>query len=144
MSKPPVSGAVDARADEVRRHEVGGELQALELAAERVGERLDGQRLGQAGDALEQHVAAGQQRHEQPLEHRLLADDHPLDLEHRRLERVVGLARRIVAGVLDRPQADVVRHAIRVRGLAALGWVTGRPGSGAAQLDVRVGCRRRA
>ena len=116
VSKPPVSGAIDARADEVRRHEVGGELEALELAAERVGERLDGQRLGQAGHAFEEHVPAGQQRHEQPLEHRLLADDDPLDLEHRRLERGVRLARRLVAGVLDRPQADVVRHAIRVRG----------------------------
>src|SRR3954451_16816742 len=42
-----------------------------------------------AGDALEQHVAAVQQRNEHALEHRLLADDHPLDLEERVLERVV-------------------------------------------------------
>jgi hypothetical protein len=47
---------VDARADEVRRHEVGRELEPLERAAERVGERLHGQRLGEARDALEQHV----------------------------------------------------------------------------------------
>ena len=81
---------VDARADEVGRHEVGRELQALERAAEHVGDGLDGQRLGQARDALEQHVAAGQQRHEHALEHRLLADDDALDLEERGLERVVG------------------------------------------------------
>src|SRR4051812_17211980 len=110
-------GAVDARADEVRRYEVRRELQALEGAAQRVGERLDGQRLGQPRHALEEDVPAGQERHEQPLEHRLLADDHPLDLEHRGLERGVRLPRRVVAGVVDRPQADVVRHAFRVRGL---------------------------
>ncbi len=86
---------VDARADEVRRDEVGRELQALEAAAEHVRDGLDGQRLGQAGDALEQDVAAGEQRHEDALEHRLLADDHPLDLEQRRLQRVVGVTRRV-------------------------------------------------
>ena len=36
-----------------------------EGAAEHLGERLDGQRLGEAGHALEQHVAAGEQRDEQ-------------------------------------------------------------------------------
>ena len=65
-------------------HEVGRELEALERAAEHVGDGLDRQRLGQAGHALEQHVAAGEQRHEHALEHRLLADDHALDLEQRR------------------------------------------------------------
>ena len=54
--------------------------------AEHLGQRLDGQRLGQAGHALEQHVAAGQQRDEQALEHRVLADDHPLELIQRVLE----------------------------------------------------------
>src|SRR3954464_9490436 len=115
--EPARVGAVDAGADEIGRHEVRGELEALEEAAERVGQRLHGQRLGQAGHALEQHVPTGQEGHEQPLEHRLLTDDHPLDLEHRGLERGVRLPRRVVAGVVDRPQADVVRHASRVRGL---------------------------
>ena len=71
---------VDARADEVGRHQVRRELDAPELPAEHVGERLDGQRLRQPGDALEQHVAAGEQRDEQALEHRVLADDHALEL----------------------------------------------------------------
>ena len=86
VSKLPRVGAVDARADEVGGHEVGRELDAAEGAAEHVGERLDGQRLGQAGDALEQHVAAGQQRDQQALEHRVLADDDALDLVERLLE----------------------------------------------------------
>jgi hypothetical protein len=74
------------RADEVDGHEVGRELDAVERAAEDVGDGLDRQRLGQAGDALEQHVAAGEQRDEHALEHRLLADDDALDLEQRVLE----------------------------------------------------------
>ena len=94
----------------------GVNCKPLEHAAERVGEGLDGQRLGQARDALEQHVPAGQQGDEQPLEHRLLADDDALDLEHRGLERRVRLARRIVVGTVDRVEALVVRHPFRVRG----------------------------
>ena len=66
-------------------------------AAEHLGERLDGQRLGEAGHALEQHVAAGEQRDEQALEHRVLADDDALDLVQRVLERV---ARLVEAGLL--------------------------------------------
>src|SRR5215470_5399755 len=60
VSNPPVSG----------RQEVGRELQALETAAEHVGDGLDRERLGQARHALEQHVAAREQRHEDALEHR--------------------------------------------------------------------------
>ena len=45
-----------------------------------------GQRLGQAGHALEQAVAAGEQAHEEALDGAVLADDDLLDLEQRRLE----------------------------------------------------------
>ena len=81
VSKSAWSGPVDAGADEVGRHQVGRELDALEAAAEDVGEGLDGQRLGQAGDALEEDVAAGQEADEDALEHRVLADDDAPDLE---------------------------------------------------------------
>ena len=77
-------GAVDAGADEVGRHQVRGELDPLEGAAEDLGEGLDGQRLGQAGDALEEEVAAAEQADEDSLEHLVLADDDPPDLEHDR------------------------------------------------------------
>src|SRR3954447_11098027 len=118
--------AVDPCADEVGGHQVGRELEALERPAERIRERLDGQRLGEARDALEQHVPTGQQRHEQPLEHRLLTHDHALDLEHRGLERGVRLPGGIPGSVVDRVQAVVVRHAIRVRGFGHCTGVFGR------------------
>ena len=73
-------GAVDAGADEVGRDEVRGELDPLERRVEDVGEGLDRQRLGEARHALEEEVAAGEQRDEDPLEHRVLADDHAPDL----------------------------------------------------------------
>ncbi len=101
-------GAVDARADEIGRHEVRRELESLEGPAEHVGDGLDRERLGQAGDAFEQHVAAGEQRDEQPLEHPLLPHDHALDLEQRGLERGVCLSRRTLVAPLQSPKAYVL------------------------------------
>ena len=92
-----VVGAPDAGADEVARNEVGRELDPLELDVERLRERLDREGLGETGDALEQQVAAREQRDEHALEHRVLADDDPPDLEQQRLggrARIGGGARR--------------------------------------------------
>ncbi len=76
-----LAGLVDPGADDVGRHQVGGELQAGERPADRRGQRLDGQRLRHTRDALEQHVAAGQQADQHPLDQAVLPDDDPLDLE---------------------------------------------------------------
>ncbi len=65
----------DHRADDVARQEVGRELDPLELDPQRRAQRLDQQRLGQSGHALQEHVAAGEQGHEQPLDDGILADD---------------------------------------------------------------------
>ena len=65
--------------------------------------------LARPGNALEEEVAAGQQADEDALEHRVLADDDPPDLEQDRLRRgarigrigegvQVGGGRRNVAG----------------------------------------------
>ena len=68
----------------------------VERAAEHAGGRLDRQRLRQARDALDQQMALREQADEHPLEHRLLAGDHPPDLEQRRTrgspDASVGLA----------------------------------------------------
>ena len=82
---------VDARADEVGRHEVGRELQAGEAAAEDARHRLGGQRLGQTGRAFEQAVAAGEPADEEPLDHQVLADEDALGLEQRFLEHLLGV-----------------------------------------------------
>ena len=71
---------VDLRAEHVGRQQVGRELNAVEGRVDRLGERPHGQRLGQSRHALEQHVAAGEQADQQPVDHVVLADDALGDL----------------------------------------------------------------
>ena len=56
--------------------------------ADDLGERLDRHRLGEAGHALDEEVAAGEQRHQHPLEQHVLTDDGPLHLVEGLLERL--------------------------------------------------------
>ena len=59
---------VDLRADHVGRQQIGRELDAAEGEPQGAGEGADGERLGQAGHAFEEHVPAGEQADEQPVE----------------------------------------------------------------------------
>ena len=74
---------VDAGADEVRGHEIGRELDPLEVAADRLREGLHAERLREPGNALDEQVAAREKRDEDPLEEMVLADDDLLDLEEK-------------------------------------------------------------
>ena len=67
--------AVNQRADQVSRQQIGRELDALESGLDARAQRLDGERLGEAGHAFEQDVAVGEQADEQPVHEILLADD---------------------------------------------------------------------
>ena len=79
---------VDAGTDDVGGHQVGRELDTRERPADHPREGLHGQRLGHAGNALEQHMALGQQADQHPLHELVLADDDPLDLEDGPLQGV--------------------------------------------------------
>ena len=70
----------DVRADDVGRHQVGRELDALEVQVQRLGERADQQRLAQPGHAFEQRVAAGEQAGQHAVDDLVVADDHLADL----------------------------------------------------------------
>jgi hypothetical protein len=83
----PSDVVVDPGADQVGRDEVGRELDPLELAADRLGQGLDGHGLGQPRDALDQDVAAREQRDDQSLEKVVLTDDDLLDLVEQSLHR---------------------------------------------------------
>ncbi len=61
--------------DDVRRHEVGSELDALGLEAEDLAERLDEERLGEARNADQQRMAAREQRDQRMLDDDILAED---------------------------------------------------------------------
>ena len=63
------------RARDVRRHEIGRELDAVEFAAQHPRERAHEQRLGHAGHALNERMMAGKDRDERLVDHVLLADD---------------------------------------------------------------------
>ena len=67
------------RAGEIGRQHVGGELHAPEVDADRAGERVGEQRLGDAGHAFEQDVSADGGAREQYLDDMVLTDD---DLAH--------------------------------------------------------------
>src|SRR5881409_475587 len=91
------------RPRDVRRQQVRRELDAAEREAEARREAFRDQCLRQPGDVFDQQVAVSEDRPEDALEHRALADDHGLD----RVEEVA-------ADLPDR--RDVHRHAsIRVR-----------------------------
>jgi hypothetical protein len=66
----------DVGAGHVARHQVGRELDALEGQAQRVGQRVDEQGLGQARHAFEQAVPAGEHGHQHLLDDIALADDY--------------------------------------------------------------------
>ena len=156
-------GAPDARADEVGRHQVGRELHAAEAAAQCSGQGADGQRLGQAGHALQQHVAAGQQGDEDALEHGVLSHDDALGLVEHGLERL-GHAHRVGAGLLaadSRQAGGVGAHRIgtplgigREGDATTVGarpsdidkpvWSPGGPRRVAPGADPRVSLRSRA
>ena len=63
-------------AGDVGRHQVRRELDPLEAQVEDLGQRADQQRLGQAGHAGQQAVAAGEERDQQLIDGVVLADDH--------------------------------------------------------------------
>jgi len=70
-----VLGLEDHGADDVARQQVGGELDALELDPEGSAEGLDEEGLSQAGHALEEDMAVGEEGNEQALDGGILADD---------------------------------------------------------------------
>ena len=71
---------VNLGADDVRRQQIGRELDAFEAQVQAVGQGAHSERFRQAGDAFEQHVAAGQQAENEPIEQIALADDDAGDL----------------------------------------------------------------
>lgn len=65
-------------AGDVARHEIRRKLDAAELEVHRFGERPHHECFRKTGHADEQRVAAGDERHQDLVEHALLADDPAL------------------------------------------------------------------
>ena len=90
----PAIGILDdeVRAEDVRRHQVRRELDAVERQFEHFAERADEQRFAEARHALEQHVSAGKDGDERAFHNRVVADD---DLADFGAQRGVGLTKRL-------------------------------------------------
>ena len=74
------AGVIYERAGDVARHQVWSELHSLEVELQRCRKRPHQQRLRDAGNALQQHVAAAQQCDHQAADDCLLPDDRLGDL----------------------------------------------------------------
>ncbi len=62
----------------------------LKAQVQALGERADRKRLGQAGNAFEQHVSAGQEAEDEPIDELALPDDDAADLGVERLKLGAG------------------------------------------------------
>ena len=67
-------------AGDVAGHQVGRELDAVEVQRQALAERADEQRFGQAGHAFKDAVTAREQADQQLLDDDILPDDHAADL----------------------------------------------------------------
>ena len=85
---PVAVGVEHQLAGDVGRHQVRRELHPLEVEVERLRQGLDQQGLGHARHALQQDVAAHQQRGDQAGQRALLADHDLADLVAQREHRV--------------------------------------------------------
>ena len=86
----PGAGSVfdDLGAGDVARHEIGRELDPVELQIQHLGQRADQQRLRESRHTDEQAVSAREKCDEQMLDDGVLSDD---DLGDFRAQAVVGL-----------------------------------------------------
>ena len=97
----------DVRADDVGGHQVGRELDARELQVQDVGQRVHEARLADAGNAFEQHVAAGEQARDGQVDDLVVADDAPADF--------LGDADEAVAELIDGLLDADGRHCLRMK-----------------------------
>ena len=74
--RPAVKFLEHLGADDVGRHQVGRKLDALVLKPKHGAKRFDEARLGKAGHANQQRVAAGKQRDESKVDDALLAENN--------------------------------------------------------------------
>ena len=82
LEDPPALGRFHDHvgAQDVGRHQVGGELDPRELQVQGLGQRADQQRLAQPRHAFQQAVPAHEQAGQHAVDDFFVPDDHPGDL----------------------------------------------------------------
>ena len=71
---------IDQRSRQVGGQQVRSELDAVEAGLDKARQTADCERLGEAGDTLEQNMSATEKADEDAFQHRTLADDDPIHL----------------------------------------------------------------
>ncbi|OQA75337.1 MAG: hypothetical protein BWY31_04693 [Lentisphaerae bacterium ADurb.Bin242] len=121
----PAGGAVlldDLGPGDVRRHQVGRELDPREVQVQTLRQRADHQRLGQARHALQNGVPPREDARQQLLQHQFLPDD---GLGHLLADRLVGRRQSF-------RRLDVVM--VQFRHSRLLRWLAPRP-----PVEIRYG-----
>ena len=113
-----ILGVVDLGTGDVGREQVRRELDAHEGGGDAAGEGAHGERLGQAGHALDQDMAPAEEAHQEAVDERFLADDDARRLRLHQLDEAALLAHPRVN------RLDVYSHSHARRGprIAAPGW----------------------
>ena len=106
----------DRGADDVRRHQVGRELNSCELKVHSLGQRADPIRFAESGNAFDQYVPSDQQRRQYTLDDLLVPDDRLADF----LAKGLKLAPKLFRRFLDR-RINLIDHGwfLSVRSLVA-------------------------
>ena len=84
------AGVKDFGAHDVCGQHVRGELDPVELRIHQRCQRFQGQRLGEAGHAFQQHMPAHQQGNQEPVHHGGLSDQIAAQFRAQRLDPVGG------------------------------------------------------
>ncbi len=85
----------DVGADDIGGHQVGRELDAVEVEVDRLGQGADEERLAQPGHAFQQGMTADEQAGQDAVDDLVVADDDLADLS---LDALVGRAKGFGAG----------------------------------------------
>src|SRR5207249_10565532 len=104
----------DRDAGHIRGQQVGRELDALERAAERAGDRLGEHRLASARHIFQQHMALAKQRDQHQFDRLALANDHFLNIDD---DSVGNLFDVLHSDALFSMYADTLRQYTTPRGM---------------------------
>ena len=94
MKNQRLRGRIQRRkTNDIRRQQIGGELNTAKIQTERRGKGFRERRLARAGQILEQQMPAREQTGDRERNHLLLADDNRRELIERLMQLLLQLRR---------------------------------------------------
>jgi hypothetical protein len=84
--KAAVLGPVDLGPGQIRRQQIRGELHAVKIAVDALGQLLDSSGLGETRRPLDEHMTITEQGDDEPVDERFLSDNAGAELGPQRAE----------------------------------------------------------